>query len=107
MLHTDEVAELLAALEHPPVRDAILATACFDLTTALRGMVTLEKFPAQFAVVADVTSNLLDGIAVIDCLKGQSERITNWSRIAEIERICYQLLTFTVVSTGGMCCVTS
>lgn len=102
MLHTDEVAELLAALEHPPVRDAILATACFDLTTALRGMVTLEKFPAQFAAVADVTSNLLDGIAVKDCLKGQSERIPNWSRIAELERLCHQLLPLSDLSSGGI-----
>lgn len=101
MLHSDELAELLAALEHPRIRDAVLATACFDVPTAIRGMVALDQFPTQLAMLAKVNNSLSDGVTVKDCLKGQSERVPNWTRIGELERLCHQLLPLSDAHSGG------
>lgn len=101
MLHTDEVADLLTALEHPPIRDAILATACFDVPTAIRGMVALGQFPAQLATLAKVHNSLSDGMTVKDCLKGRSGRVPDWIRIGELERLCHQLLPLSDAHSGG------
>ena len=102
MLHSDSLAELLAALEHPRIRDAVLATACFDVPTAVRGMVTLDQFPTQLAALAKVNNSLSDGMTVKDCLKGQSERIPDWTRIGELERLCHQLLPLSDAHSGGV-----
>lgn len=101
MLHSDEVAQLLEAVEHPPVRDALVATACFDLPTAIRGLVGLRQFPAQLAALAKVYGNMSDGATVKDGLKGQSKRIPDWQRIAQLERLCHQLLPLSDGMSGG------
>ena len=102
MMHSHELAELLSALEHPRIRDAILATACFDVPTAIRGMVALGQFPGQLATLANLHNSLSDGITVKDCLKGQSERVPNWTRISELERLCHQLLPLSDAHSGGV-----
>lgn len=101
MLHTDQVAELLSAIEHPRLRDAVLAVACFDLKTSIRGMLALEQFPNQLALVSGQQSNLQDGLAIRECLLGESERIPDWQRIAALERLCHQLLPLADHLSGG------
>lgn len=102
MLYSDHVAQLLAALEHPRLRDAVLAMACFDFTTALHGMVALGQLPDQMTVLAGVQGNIEDGLAVKDCLQGQSERAPDWQRIAALERLCHQLLPLSDLHSGGV-----
>ncbi len=101
MLHTDQVAELLSAIEHPRLRDAVLAVACFDVQTAIRGMLALEQFPNQLALVAGEQSNMQDGLATRGCLLGESDRIPDWQRIAVLERLCHQLLPLADHRSGG------
>lgn len=101
MLHTDQVAELLLALEHPKLRDAVLAISCFDLKTSIRGMLALEQFPSQLALVAGLQGNTQDGLAITGCLLGESERIPDWRRIAALERLCHQLLPLADQRSGG------
>lgn len=101
MLHSDEVAQLLSAVEHRTIRDALVATASFDLLTAIRGFVGLRKFPARLAAIAEVYGNLSDGSTVQEGLKGRSERGPNWQRIAELERLCHQLLPLSDGRSGG------
>lgn len=102
MLHSAQVAQLLAALEHPRIREAILALACFDFTTAIRGMVTLGQFPPQLAHMTQLQTNLMDAITVKDCMTGDSERAPDWQRIGELERLCHQLLPLSDGLSGGV-----
>lgn len=102
MLHSDEVAELLSSLEHPKIRDAILALVCFDATTALRGMVTLGKFPTAMGTAAQLPLSAADGLAVEHSAMGRSKRGPDWQRIGELERLCHQLLPLSDDSTGGV-----
>lgn len=102
MLHTDEVAQLLAAVEHAPIRDALLATACFDLSTAIRGMIGLRRFPAQLAAVAELYGNMSDGTTVRQGLEGESVRAPDWPRIAQLERLSHQLLPLSDQHSGGV-----
>ena len=101
MLHTDQVVELLAALEHSMIRDTVLSMACFDLNTSIRGMLALDKFPDQLALASGLQSKAQDGVAVSECLFGESERNPNWQRIAALERLCRQLLPLSDQSSGG------
>lgn len=101
MLHSDEVAQLLSAVEHRTLRDALVATACFDLATAIKGFVALRKFPAQLAALAEVYGNLSDGTTVQEGLLGRSARGPNWQRIAALERLCHQLLPLSDGRSGG------
>lgn len=101
MLDSAQVAEFLTSLEHTRVRDAVLALACFDFTTALRGMVTLGQFPSQVATAAGLSTNSSDGIHVRDCMRGQSERAPDWHRVHELERLCHQLLPLSDAGSGG------
>lgn len=102
MLHSDEVAQLLEAVGHPPIREALVATACFDLSTAIRGSVGLRLFPAQVAALAEVYGNMSDGATVTDALQGRSKRAPNWQRIAQLERLCHQLLPLSDATSGGV-----
>ena len=101
MLHSDQVSQLLSAVEHRIIRDALVVTACFDLPTAIKGLVGLQKFPAQLADVAKVDGNLSDGLTVQEGLKGRSQRGPNWQRIAELERLCRRLLPLSDGQSGG------
>lgn len=101
MLHSTQVAEFLTSLEHTRVRDAIVALACFDFTTALRGMVTLGQFPSGLAMAAEVSTSPSDGLLVRDCMRGQSERAPDWQRVQELERLCHQLLPLSDAGSGG------
>ena len=102
MLHSDEVSELLSSLEHPAIREAILALACFDTNTALRGMVTLGKFPEAMGVAAQVPLSAADGLTVEHSAMGRSKRGPDWHRIGELERLCHQLLPLSDDATGGV-----
>ncbi|MDR7347285.1 DUF4192 family protein [Enteractinococcus fodinae] len=101
MLHSDQVAQLLSAVEHRAIRDALVAIACFDLPTAIKGMVGLHTFPAQLAAIAEVHGNLSDGTTVQEGLKGRSQRAPNWQRIAELERLCRLLLPLSDGRSAG------
>lgn len=102
MLHTDQVAELLSALEHPQLRDTVLGIACFDYTTAVRGMMALGKFSAEIGELAGLQSNVQDGLALKGCLTGRSDRAPDWQRIAALERLCRQLLPLSNLHSGGV-----
>lgn len=102
MMHSDQVATLLEAIEHPRVREAVMALACFDFTTAIQGMVTLGQFPRDVAALADVQLSLADGITVQDCIPGRSERAPNWQRVSALERLCRQLLPLSDALSGGV-----
>lgn len=102
MLHSDQVAQLLSALEHPRLRDAVLGIACFDFSTALQGMIALGHFPSQIVVVSGLHSNVQDGLSLRDCLRGQSNRSPDWQRVAALERLCRQLLPLSDSYSGGV-----
>lgn len=101
MLHSDQVQELLSAVEHSTLREAVLGIACFDLTTTLQGMVSLGWFPQQMADLAGLQNSPADGRAVKGCMRGRSERNPNWQRIAALERLCRQLLPLADNRSGG------
>lgn len=101
MLHSDQVSELLSALEHPTLRDAVLGLACFDFTTAICGMVALDRFPPEIATTAGLQGNVQDGLSLEGCLYGQSDRSPDWQRIAALERLCRQLLPLADNHSGG------
>src|SRR5699024_11263354 len=75
--------------------------ACFDVQTAIRGMLALEQFPNQLALVAGEQSNMQDGLATRGCPLGESDRIPDWQRIAVLERLCHQLLPLADHRSGG------
>lgn len=101
MMHSTEVAQLLAAVEIPSVRDAIIAAACFDVPTAVRGMVAIQKFPQIVAQRSGLSHSNRDGMDVHNCLIGQSVRTPHWGRIAALERLCQQLLPLADNASGG------
>lgn len=102
MLNSDEVAQLLAAVEHPPIRNALLATACFDISTAIRGLVGLKQFPAEIAALAELFGNMSDGTTVREGLEGESERPPDWQRIAQLEQLSRHLLPLSDQHSGGV-----
>lgn len=101
MLDSGQVANFLKSLEHVRIREAILALACFDTGTAIRGMATLERFPSNVLSAAELKSNLLDGLTVKDCMSGSSDRAPNWQRLQQLERLCHQLLPLSDGRSGG------
>lgn len=101
MLDTNEAAQLLAAVEHPAVWQAILATACFDVSTAIRGLVGLGRLPAELAALAALFGNISDGTVVKQGLNGESQRAPDWQRIAQLERLAHQLLPLSDHLSGG------
>ncbi|HIW46779.1 MAG TPA: DUF4192 domain-containing protein [Candidatus Yaniella excrementigallinarum] len=102
MLDSRHVADMLTSLVHPQVREAVQALACFDTTTAIRGMLTLDRFPAQIGAVANLQKSVPDGVAVKDAMYGQSDRGPDWHRVGKLERLCHQLLPLADVQTGGV-----
>jgi hypothetical protein len=102
MLHSDEVAELLSALKHPPIKDALLTSACFDVSTGIKGAVGLGKFPNQLATLAKVHGTMADAAIMTACLNGESDRAPDWRRIEQLERLCHQLLPLSDGASGGV-----
>ncbi len=102
MLDSRQVADMLTSLVHPQIREAVQALACFDTTTAIRGMLTLDRFPAQVGAAADLQKSIRDGVAVKDAMHGQSDRGPDWHRVGQLERLCHQLLPLADVQTGGV-----
>lgn len=102
MLHSNQVEKFLASLEHPRIREAVLALACFDFTTMIRGMVALGQFPAELSSAVGLQTHLLDGVTVKDCITGQSERSPDWQQIRHLEQLCRQLLPLSDARSGGV-----
>lgn len=102
MLHSNQVAVFLESLEHARIREAIQVLSCFDLATAIRGMVTLGRFPLEFLTAADVSLNLQAGATAKGCFRGASERAPDWQRINQLERLCHQLLPLSDGRSGGV-----
>lgn len=102
MLDSQQVVNFLESLEHARVREAILALVCFDFNTAVQGMAALEKFPSSITAGVDLAPNALDGLTVKDCRTGGSDRAPDWQRIAQLERLCHQLLPLSDARSGGV-----
>src|SRR5699024_8759363 len=102
MLESRQVDDMLTSLVYPQIREAVQALACFDPTTAIRGMLTLGRFPAQIAAIADFHKSVSDGLAVKDAMQGQSDRGPDWYRVGQLERLCHQLLPLSDSQTGGV-----
>lgn len=102
MLHTAQVAEFLDSLEYARVRETVLALACFDFSTAVRGMVGLGQLPTAVASAAQLSTSISDTTTVKGCLRGESERSPNWQRIRQLERLCLQLLPLSDARSGGV-----
>src|SRR5699024_11849969 len=71
-------------------------------TTAIRGMLPLDRFPAQIGAAANLQKSVPDGVAVKDAMYGQSDRGPDWYRVGQLERLCHQLLPLADVQTGGV-----
>lgn len=101
MLDSQQVTDLLSAFEHPTLCEAVVGIACFDYATAIRGMLSLRKFPSHIARLAGQRGNTQDGRALQDCWHGGSNRKPDWQRIAALERLSRQLLPLSDANSGG------